>query len=178
MTRYPSEVHQIICSIYLNIPGDHLSKQYTISNQLKSDTQTLSAQEDQQPLTLLSNIQYKYINSMHTNKIYWRNYNNAIYNMDRGDALERGDVLDRGDTFERNWQAWQKFLVFTDFTTLTATEFKWLTNETIHYWPLTSVTTNLLIPYFTESEITCWSQLKLRSINKFVPANCALPAPR
>ena len=70
------------------------------------------------------------------------------------------DPRDSGDAFDRKWQAWQEFLVFTDFTTFTVPEFRWLTDETVNYWQLTSVTTNLLIPYFTEAEFTCWLWLK------------------
>ena len=82
------------------------------------------------------------------------------------------------------WQTLQHWLnrsYWQDLPTLlTATEFKWLTDETINYWQLTSVTTNLLILYFIEAEFTCWLWLKLRSINKFLPTNSVwvFPAPR
>ena len=63
-----------------------------------------------------------------------------------------GDPRDSGDALDRKRQAWREFKVITDFTTFTAPEFRWLTDETINYWQLTLAMTNLLIPYFTEAE--------------------------
>ena len=82
----------------------------------------------------------------------------------------QGDLRDSGDAFVRKLHACQEVLIFSDFTTFTVPEFRWLTDKTINYWQCTLVMTNLLIPYFTEAEFTYCLWLKLRLTNKFVPA--------
>ena len=82
------------------------------------------------------------------------------------------------------WCIWQKMIslpripsIFTDFRSFTVSEFRCLSYKTVNYWQCTLVTTNFLIPHFTEEEFTCWLWLKLLSINNFVPVPRYRPSP-